>query len=105
MIDTSELVVRQKHAAPVDVEALRCRWAKEGYDFKETSDDPGQVWHWESHEAEQVAVVVQGRLRIDLEEGSLELEVGDEAIIPKSAWHRAANPYNEPCDWIYGYRW
>jgi mannose-6-phosphate isomerase-like protein (cupin superfamily) len=105
MTDISELVVRQKNAAPVDVEAIRSRWAEQGYNFKETTDDPGRVWHWESHEAEQVAAIVRGRLRMDLEGGSLDLEAGDEAFIPNSAWHRAVNPYTEPCDWVYGYRW
>lgn len=104
MVEAEEFIQRNKNAVPVSVEDIKARWSEQGYSFKKTSDDPGRVWHWETHEAEQVAAIVKGKLRMDLEHGSIELEAGDEAFIPKGAWHRANNPYRETCEWVYGYR-
>jgi mannose-6-phosphate isomerase-like protein (cupin superfamily) len=51
----------------------------------------------------QLAVVVSGCLKLELEGETLLLEPGREVEIPFGAWHRASNPHKTPCEWIYGY--
>ncbi|MDJ0643766.1 MAG: cupin domain-containing protein [Erythrobacter sp.] len=93
-------------AAPIDedrVKQVKSEWQERGFSFERKTDAPGKVWHWETHEAEQLAMVVSGTLQIEFEDRAVQLEPGVEAHIPTGAWHRASNVSDEPCDWVFGY--
>lgn len=95
-------LTKSKFKEPLNWEAIKEEWRERGYTRKEITDNPGKIWHWETHEAEQIATVKSGKILIEFENETVLLEVGDEAVIPFRAWHRASNPFDKPCEWMYG---
>jgi mannose-6-phosphate isomerase-like protein (cupin superfamily) len=53
---------------------------------------------WHSHDAEdELFLVIRGRLRIELEDGEVQLEAGQFAVVPRGVRH---NPVAEEECWI-----
>ena len=54
------------------------------------------VWHAHEHE-DEMFLILKGRLRIEMEQGPVELEAGDAFVVPKGVRH---NPVAEDECWL-----
>jgi quercetin dioxygenase-like cupin family protein len=92
----------------VDTEAVRRRWAAEGYGCDLWVDPPGQVWRDFVHPTDELVCVVEGEIEveIDLEAGGRtdRLGPGGEVHIPAGAVHTVRNVGGVTARWLYGYR-
>jgi quercetin dioxygenase-like cupin family protein len=95
--------VPHQFGSEVDPAKVREAWVAKGFTCERLVDPPGRAWHWESHEATQIATVIAGQLTVEMHEGTVRLDPGDEAVIPAGCWHRAINSGPGALDWLYGY--
>lgn len=91
-------------AEAVDTEAVRRRWAAEGYGCDLWVDPPGQVWRDFVHPTDEMVCVVEGVIELETGGRADRLGPGAEARIPAGAVHTVRNVGGVTARWLYGYR-
>jgi len=79
-------------------------WSVQGYSCGLWIDPPGQEWIDFVHNTDELLLVAQGRLRLEVEGETAELQPGDEVLIPGRANHSVFNIGGTEARWFYGYR-
>jgi len=91
-------------AEALDTEAVRRRWAAEGYGCDLWVDAPGQVWRDFVHGADERVCVVEGVIEVEARGRTDRLGPGAEVHIPAGAVHTVRNVGGVTARWLYGYR-
>ena len=78
---------RQKLALFDDHWAPRVIAEMNDYQFKLVKLDGDFVWH-DHPDTDEAFIVLEGRLRIEFEDGQVELEAGEMYVVPKGVAHR-----------------
>ena len=99
----SELLERNRFAAPVDKAAVAADWRGRGYSCGTFVDPPGQCWEDFVHDCNELVTVAEGRLEMVVAGETMTLGPGDEVFIPKGARHSLRNIHPGPTIWLYGY--
>ncbi len=87
-----------------DYERIAADWASHGFTCDLWVDPPGQEWEDFVHEADEVVMVVEGRMEFEFEGNVYRPEIGDELIIPANVVHSSRNVGDCTALWLYGYR-
>ncbi len=96
-------VIRNKFARPVDPMAVGLDWGRRGFRCRRMLDPPGQHWRDIVHRADELVMVLEGRLEIEVAGVLIEAEEGDEVFIPAGAVHSVRNTAPTTTSWLYGY--
>ncbi len=99
----SELLERNRFAAPVDKAAVAADWRGRGYTCGTFVDPPGQCWDDFVHDCNELVTVAEGRLEMVVAGETVNLGPGDEVFIPKGARHSLRNIHDGTSVWLYGY--
>ncbi len=96
-------IVRGRFAPPVDQPAVAQDWSARGFSCQLFVDPPGREWNDFVHRTNELATVLEGRLRMTV--GGLEavLEPGDELFIPRDTRHSVKNIHRGTTRWLFGY--
>ncbi len=62
-------------------------WGTKGYSCGLWIDPTGQKWLNFVHEADELVLVVQGKIRLEVGEDAIEIGPGNEALIPAGSNH------------------
>ena len=99
----SELLDRNKFAAPLDQASVAAEWRGRGYSCGSFVDPPGQCWEGFVHDCNELVTVVEGRLEMEVAGETVTMEPGDEVFIPRGAIHSVRNIHDSTTVWLYGY--
>tara|TARA_R110002167_G_scaffold161420_6_gene357631 strand:+ start:239 stop:544 length:306 start_codon:yes stop_codon:yes gene_type:complete len=99
----SDDIVRNRFPLPIAAADVAADWRARGYSCHDFDDPPGQQWNDFTHTTNEVVTVVHGRLRLLVEDRSLDLGPGDEAFIPRHARHSVHNIHDGRTRWLFGY--
>ena len=99
----SELLERNRFAAPVDKAAVAADLRGRGYTCGTFVDPPGQCWDDFVHDCNELVTVAEGRLEMVMAGETVNLGPGDEVLIPKGALHSVRNIHDGTSVWLYGY--
>ncbi len=92
-----------KFNVPVDRAAVYDEWHRRGYSCGLFVDPPGRQWNDFVHDANELIVVMEGRMRVIVAGDDHEALPGDEVFIPKGALHSVHNTHPGITRWLYGY--
>ncbi len=96
-------VIKKKFPVPVSQEEVSQDWNQRGYSCGLFIDPPGREWNDFVHSMNEVVIVMEGQLRMTIEETDLIAEPGDEIFIPQGANHSVKNIHSGITIWLYGY--
>jgi quercetin dioxygenase-like cupin family protein len=96
-------LARQKFPVPLDRNEVACEWGKRGYSCDLFVDPPGREWNDFVHAANELVTVVEGKLRLSIDDEEIVAEPGDEVFIPKGVCHSVKNISHSTTHWLYGY--
>jgi mannose-6-phosphate isomerase-like protein (cupin superfamily) len=96
-------VIRNKFARPVDPMAVGLDWGRRGFRCRRMLDPAGREWPGIVHGADELVMVLKGRLEIDIAGVLIDAEEGDEIFIPAGAVHSVRNTAPTATRWLYGY--
>jgi glyoxylate utilization-related uncharacterized protein len=89
-------------AVPLNRALVAQSWSRRGYSC-DLFIDPGPEWNDFVHSTIELVTVVEGKLRMTIEEEALIAEPGDEVFIPKDACHSVKIIHSATTKWLYGY--
>ena len=90
-------------SAPVDSDAVRDDWQREGFSFGIFRDPPGQEWNNFTHRSDEYVLVAEGRLKIDVGSETAICVPGDLVCIPREVSHSLKTLSPTGSVWLYGY--
>ncbi len=96
-------VRRRRFDLPVDQREVARTWLERGFSCQGFVDPPGREWNDFVHATRELVTVQEGRLRMTLDGQTLELEPGDELLIPGSMRHSVKNVHRGTTRWLFGY--
>ncbi len=96
-------VIRNKFGRPVNPIAVGIDWGLRDFRCRRMSDAPGQEWRDFVHDADELVMVLKGRLEITVAGVLIDAEEGDEVFIPAGAVHTIRNTAPSTTSWLYGY--
>lgn len=96
-----QYVTPKKFTVPLNREEVAQSWSQRGYSCDVFIDPPGREWNNFIHSTNELVTVVEGRLRMIIEEEEVIAEPGDEVFIPKGACHSVKNIYHATTKWLY----
>ena len=100
----TSLVEPGRFAAPVERGAVARDWAARGFSCEDFVDPPGRAWRDFVHGVDELVTVVEGRLRLEIGDRSVEAGPGDEVFIPRGANHSVFNIHCGTTRWLFGHR-
>jgi quercetin dioxygenase-like cupin family protein len=98
-----QYVTPKKFTVPLNREEVAQSWSQRGYSCDLFVDPPGREWNNFTHSTNELVTVVEGALRMTIEEEEVIAEPGDEVFIPRGACHSVKNIYHAMTKWLYGY--
>lgn len=99
----SDLVTKEKFAAPVDRAVVAGDWRRRGYSCDLLVDPPGREWNDFVHSTNELVTVAEGKLELTIAGERHVAAPGDEVFIPKNALHSVRNIHSGTTRWLYGY--
>jgi quercetin dioxygenase-like cupin family protein len=96
-------LTRQKFPVPLDRGKVAQEWGKRGYSCDVFVDPPGREWNDFVHRTNELVVVMDGKLKLDIDGQEIIAEPGDEVFIPKGVCHSVKNVSHASTHWLYGY--
>ncbi len=99
----TELLAAGRFGLPVDAGAVARDWAARGYSCRSFVDPPAREWRDFTHDTNELAAVVEGRLEMTVAGESFAMDPGDEAFIPRGAAHSVKNIDAGATRWLFGY--
>jgi len=88
----------------VDRERIAADWAARGFSCDLWTDPPGQRWEDFTHAADEVVIVLEGKMEFEVEGQVHHPQIREELFIPAGAVHSARNIGSTTARWLYGYR-
>ena len=88
----------------VDLKTIERDWQKRGYSFGIWTDPPGQVWKDYKHNMDELFMVVEGRVKLEMEGRIITTKEGEEVLIPANTLHTVSNIGRTTARWLYGYK-
>lgn len=92
-----------KFSFPIRQEAVAAEWRNRGYTCELWVDPPGQKWLDYAHNTNELVTVVEGQLKIAINDQEIIINPGDELFIPKGVRHSVWNIHKGTSRWLYGY--
>jgi mannose-6-phosphate isomerase-like protein (cupin superfamily) len=86
---------------PVKVEK---QWAERGFSCGIWADPPGKVWAEETHEVDQLVMLIDGVIEISIPGKTFSPAKGEEVLVPAGTPHKVRNPGAASNRWYYGYK-
>lgn len=80
------------------------RWQKQGFATETRSDPPGQIALSPAPDADELLLVLDGRIEIEIEGATLEPQVGEEVLVPAGTVLSLRNAGKAKARWLYGLR-
>ena len=99
----SDIVTRGKFPAPIDQEAVAADWRARGYSCGLFVDPPGREWNDFVDGTDELVIVQEGRLEMGVGDEAFVAEPGNENFIPKAPRHSLKNIHAGTTRWLYGY--
>jgi quercetin dioxygenase-like cupin family protein len=99
----TEILTRNRFAAPLDSDAVAEDWRARGYSCQRFVDPPGQRWEDFAHDCNELVTVLEGRLELEVAGQTVIAGPGDEVFIPRGARHSVRNRHRGTSVWLYGY--
>ena len=96
-------VTEKRFAIPIDQKDVSQSWNDRGYSCDIFVDPPGREWNDFVHSTNELVTVVEGQLRITIEDQDIYAGPGDEVFIPSGANHSVKNIHYATTKWLYGY--
>jgi len=96
-------VTKNKFIEPIEVQSVTAQWKKRGFGCSIYVDAPGQEWPDFIHPCNELVMVLDGQLRMLVEDEEFIANPGDEVFIPKNTYHSLFNTFNGTTRWFYGY--
>ena len=88
----------------INVGQVKKDWDSRGFSCEVWTDPPGQIWEDYVHDVDELLMVIEGKLRFELNGKSQELLPGKEVFIPARALHSVENIGGATARWFYGYK-
>ncbi|GAB4235234.1 MAG: hypothetical protein Tsb0032_40520 [Kiloniellaceae bacterium] len=102
----SRILQRGAVSLPVDFDAVKADWAREGFSFGVFRDPPGQAWDNFVHETDEYVLVADGEMAITVGHESFDAAAGDLVRVPRGVLHSLCTLSPGGSVWLYGYgRW
>ena len=96
--------MRSEKNSLADLKQIEKDWVARGFSFGVWKDPPGQVWENFRHEADELFMVVSGRVELEMGGKHLFPSPGEEVLIPAKTYHSVYTSSDRPSKWLYGYR-
>ncbi len=93
----------QKFQVPLDRDQVAQDWGRRGYSCDVFTDPPGREWNNFVHATNELVTVMEGKLKLTIDEEEILAEPGDEVFIPKGIRHSVKNISSSTTRWLYGY--
>ncbi|MFY4730273.1 cupin domain-containing protein [Nitrospira sp. BLG_2] len=93
----------QKFQVPLDRDQVAQDWGRRGYSCDVFTDPPGREWNNFVHATNELVTVMEGKLKLAIDEEEILAEPGDEVFIPKGIRHSVKNISSSTTRWLYGY--
>lgn len=98
-----EYISHKRFSVPINRGNVSQSWSKRGYSCDIFIDPPGREWNNFVHSTNELVTVIDGKLRITIEEEEMIAEPGDEVFIPRGYDHSVKNIHHDTTKWLYGY--
>jgi len=96
-------LTRQKFPVPLNRDQVAQDWSQGGYSCDVFIDPPGREWNDFVHATNELVTVMEGTLKLTIDEEEIIAEPGDEVFIPKGICHSVKNVSSSTTRWLYGY--
>jgi len=87
----------------LDIEQIRAGWHKRGFSCDVWVDSPGERWEDFVHAADELVMVLEGRMEFEIDGAVHHPSPGEELLIPAGAVHSVRNTGDTTARWLYGY--
>lgn len=91
------------HSTKPHHEAVHADWASRGYSCELWIDPSDQVWQDFEHDVDELIVLLEGNCQIELKGRTLQLNIGEELVIPAGTKYTARGYGEGPTRWLHGY--
>lgn len=88
----------------MDAASVERDWVGRGFSFGIWTDPPGQFWENYVHDADELFMVLEGKIELEVQGRKLHPAPGEEILIPGRAVHSVRNIGSVTARWLYGYR-
>lgn len=93
----------QKFSLPLNRTEVAEDWGRRGYTCDLFVDPPGREWNDFVHATNELVTVLDGTLKLTIQDEELIALPGDEIFIPKGVSHSVKNIADIATCWLYGY--
>jgi quercetin dioxygenase-like cupin family protein len=87
-----------------DTAAIKADWEARGFSFELWNDPPGEVWSGFVHEADELVMLLEGKVELSFSGETVRPGIGEELLIPAGARHTVVNVGSARNRWCFGYR-
>ena len=88
----------------MDAAGIERDWTARGFSFGVWTDAPGQVWENYVHDADELFMVLEGKIELEMLGRRFCPAAGEEVFIPGREVHSVRNLGSITARWLYGYR-
>ena len=99
----NDVLTKNRFPPPVDQGQVAADWRARGYSCGLFIDPPGREWNDFVHETNELVTVEEGRLELTVGDQCVIAEPGDEVFIPARRMHSVKNVSDGTTRWLYGY--
>ena len=99
----SRTLQRGAVSPPVDFDAVKAAWEREGFSFGIFRDPPGQAWDDFVHETDEYVLVAEGEMAITVGPEFFNAVASDLVRIPRGVVHSLCTLSPGGSVWLYGY--
>jgi quercetin dioxygenase-like cupin family protein len=85
-------------------EPIAAAWSSRGFSCDLWADSPGRRWEGFRHAADELVIVLEGRMEFEVAGAVHHPRPGEELLIPAGAVHAARNIGKTTARWLYGYK-
>jgi quercetin dioxygenase-like cupin family protein len=96
-------ITHHKFLVPLDCEQVARDWCQRGYSCDVFTDPPDREWNDFVHATNELATVIDGKLKLTIGGEEIIAEAGDEVFIPQGVRHSVKNVSSSTTHWLYGY--
>ena len=88
----------------IDHNLIRQDWKSRGFSCDIWSDPPGKVWADFVHNADELFMLIDGKIELEVNGQILHPKIGEEILIPAGVNHTVKNIGVVKNHWFYGYK-
>ena len=88
----------------MDAATVEKQWSRRGFSCGIWTDPPGKVWAEETHDVDQLVMLIDGEIEIAVPGRVHRPKPGEEVLVPAGTPHKVRNPGHGANRWYYGYK-